>query len=344
MAWLLAAQRQTPNGGVPAFYDLLHDSWAPSYPETTGYIIPTLLVFAERHAHEASRRAALQMADYLLSVQTPEGAVRGWGAESPPFVFDTGQVLQGWLAAWQATGDQRFLAALTKAADWLATHQDPAGFWQAYQYQAQIKTWDNRVGWALLQAGQATGELRFTAAGRRCLDWALAQQAGDGWLDHCSLEPGQPPVTHTLAYAIEGFLESGALLADDRYIDAARLAADALLARQRRDGSLSAYWGPGWRPLSRSACLTGNAQMALCWLRLHELTGGPEYLPAGRRILAAVAACQRVDDPWRPIRGAIPGSRPLWGRYLRWRYPNWAAKFFLDALLLEQRLTEEAQP
>jgi len=36
------------------------------------------------------------------------------------------------------------------------------------------------------------------------------------------------------------------------------------------------------------------------------------------------------------VRGAIAGSYPLWGRYLRWRYPNWAAKFFLDALLLSR--------
>jgi hypothetical protein len=30
----------------------------------------------------------------------------------------------------------------------------------------------------------------------------------------------------------------------------------------------------------------------------------------------------------------VPGSQPIWGEYLRYRYPNWAAKFHLDALLL----------
>ncbi len=344
VGWLLAAQRRSADGGVPAYYDLLRDTWAPSYPETTGYVVPTLLAYAAAYTHEPARRAALEMAEYLLTVQTPAGAIPGWGAGSPVFVFDTGQVIQGWLAAWKATGDSRFLAALARAADWLVIHQEPAGFWQRYQYQDHIKTWDVRVAWALVQAGQAVGEPRYTAAGRRCLAWALQQQGDDGWFDHCALDPGHPPVTHTIAYAIEGLLEGGALLGEEGFVSAARRAADALLGRQRRDGSLSAYWAPGWRPCSRSACLTGDAQMAVCWFRLFQLTGEQRYLSAGRRILASVAATQQVDTPWLPIRGAIAGSHPVWGPYLRWRYPNWAVKFFLDALLLERQLAAKDSP
>ncbi|MGH7399181.1 MAG: hypothetical protein ACRELW_16750, partial [Candidatus Rokuibacteriota bacterium] len=36
------------------------------------------------------------------------------------------------------------------------------------------------------------------------------------------------------------------------------------------------------------------------------------------------------------VRGAIKGSHPIWGRYLFGTYPNWAAKFFMDALLMEE--------
>ena len=34
------------------------------------------------------------------------------------------------------------------------------------------------------------------------------------------------------------------------------------------------------------------------------------------------------------VRGAIKGSHPIDGEYMAWRYPNWAAKFFMDALML----------
>ena len=32
------------------------------------------------------------------------------------------------------------------------------------------------------------------------------------------------------------------------------------------------------------------------------------------------------------VRGAIAGSHPIWGRYSRFEFPNWAAKFFVDAV------------
>ena len=36
------------------------------------------------------------------------------------------------------------------------------------------------------------------------------------------------------------------------------------------------------------------------------------------------------------VRGGIAGSAPFYGRYERFTYPNWAAKFYVDALLTLQ--------
>ena len=38
----------------------------------------------------------------------------------------------------------------------------------------------------------------------------------------------------------------------------------------------------------------------------------------------------------RRIRGGIAGAYPIWGGYERLGYPNWAAKFFADALMLQE--------
>jgi hypothetical protein len=338
VSWLLTAHAIGGDGGVPAFYDLLRDVWMPSYPETTGYIVPTLLKYAEGRGSEDVRRVGLEMAEYLLQTQMPAGAIRGWSADSPPYVFDTGQVLFGWLAALRETGDERYREALVRSADWLVAQQEPRGYWTRYQYGGHVKVWDVRVAWPLLLVGQALDQPAYTAAGHRCLDWALTHQEDDGWFRHSSLEPGRPSVTHTIAYTVEGFLGSGLLCGDEGYVQAARRAADALLARQHSDGRLSAYWSPGWQPLGGFSCLTGNAQMALCWLRLHQHTGDERYMEAGQRALAFVASTQCLDGRWSPIRGGIAGSWPVWGRYLRWCYPNWATKFFLDALMLYQAL------
>ena len=53
-AWIARAQDATPDQGVSRGNDLLpssksnRDGWQPSYPETTGYIIPTMIDIAER--------------------------------------------------------------------------------------------------------------------------------------------------------------------------------------------------------------------------------------------------------------------------------------------------------
>src|SRR5262245_43115219 len=44
--WLCVAHDVTPDGGVAGCYNLVK-GWGTSYPETTGYIIPTFLHYAE---------------------------------------------------------------------------------------------------------------------------------------------------------------------------------------------------------------------------------------------------------------------------------------------------------
>jgi hypothetical protein len=48
---------------------------------------------------------------------------------------------------------------------------------------------------------------------------------------------------------------------------------------------------------------------------------------------------QRNINEREMTRGAIPGSFPIWGRYEPFAFPNWATKFFCDALLLEKEIT-----
>jgi len=49
IGWLERAQDSslTHDGGVARHYSLI-DGWGSSYPETTGYIIPTILEYAKR--------------------------------------------------------------------------------------------------------------------------------------------------------------------------------------------------------------------------------------------------------------------------------------------------------
>ena len=73
--WLCTAQDASGDGGVAGLYNLLK-GWGASYPETTGYIIPTFLHYGHFFNSPEARRRAIRMADWEVDVQLPSGAVR----------------------------------------------------------------------------------------------------------------------------------------------------------------------------------------------------------------------------------------------------------------------------
>jgi hypothetical protein len=334
LEWIERAQRASTDGGISKGYHILRRRWSPSYPETTGYTIPTLLNAAATLSQTDLGVLALALADYLLRVATPEGAVGHWTtAASQPIVFDTGQVIFGWLAAYEASQKANYLEAATRAGDWLAAIQDGSGAWTNYQHLGVVKTIDTRVAWALLELYRRTQQPAHRQAAEHNLEWTLGQQEPDGWYRHCAFHEGEDPFTHALVYTAEGLFESGRLLNDERYIDAAARTADALLARQRADGWLASTYRCGWQATSRSCCLTGNCQVSRLWLRLFALRGNPAYAEGAQRAITHVSRTQQLTAADPGIRGGIAGSEPIFGRYERFKYPNWAAKFYVDALL-----------
>ena len=333
--WVERAHAAAGDGGISKGFDLLRNRWAPSYPETTGYTIPTLLNAAVVLDRSELRALALSLADYLLNSTTPEGGVAHWASSrSYPIVFDTGQVMFGWLAAFDTSGDERYLRAAVRAGDWLVSVQHPSGSWKDYQHLGVEKVIDTRVAWALLELHRRTGQHAYQQAAVRNLEWALQNQDADGWFQHCAFVEGQDPIIHTLAYTAEGLFECGCLLNEACYVEAARLMADALLARQHADGGLASTYGSAWRETSRSSCLAGNCQMSRLWLRFYETGGDRTYYVAAKKAITFVTRTQNLKTSNPNIRGAIAGSYPIYGQYERFKYPNWAAKLFIDALLL----------
>lgn len=65
--WIIQAHiKVADGGGISKGYDLLRSSWSPTYPETTGYTIPTLLNVAKVYNRSDLRSLALSLTHYLL--------------------------------------------------------------------------------------------------------------------------------------------------------------------------------------------------------------------------------------------------------------------------------------
>lgn len=347
MKWLCRAQDVAGGSGVARSYSLRWQrahgrcGWLAAYPETTGYIIPTFFDYAALSGDGSYRDRALRMSRWEVDIQMPSGAVQGGviGFPPTPAIFNTGQVLFGWVRSFAETGDERYRAAAGRAADFLVSGQDADGAWRRHgsRYaRVGVNVYDARSAWGLLEAARITGDPSHREAAIRNLKFALTRQRENGWFEDCCLSDDSRPLLHTIAYTMEGLLEAGAILGEPSFVQAAERAASALLLRQRPDGSLAGRFDASWRPCGRWSCLSGDAQTAIVWLRLHRLTGSIRYLGAATRILDYVRATQDLGSADPGVRGGIKGSDPIWAEYGPDEYLNWAAKFFADALILER--------
>lgn len=336
--WLCRAQDQTGSGGVAGFYDLLK-GWSPPYPETTGYIVPTFLQAARHLGRQDLRDRAGRMLDWLLTTQMQSGAFPAGlpldGQPREPRIFNTGQIIQGLVAGYREFGVARYLDAAIAAGEWLCQVQDSDGAWRTASYHGLPHAYHSRVDWPLIELGRQAERTDFVEAARRNLDWVLAQRHSDGWFDQMEMTPGQPPILHPIEYTLGGMWESGELLDDETYRRAVFPAVE-ILAEHAIEDRLSGAYGPGFEPVGKSICLTGYAQMAFLWLRIYQRTGLPILQQAAERTLGVLERLADLDNPEPALRGGVRGSYPLTGDYMPLSVVNWGAKFFIDALLLEQ--------
>ncbi len=94
--------------------------------------------------------------------------------------------------------------------------------------------------------------------------------------------------------------------------------------------------------LYTESCLTGNVQLAIVFMKLFRELGEYKYMSAAQRLIDLVKSTQSVHAGCPDVRGGIAGSFPVWGNYLGLIYPNWAAKFFTDSIMLKLELLEKS--
>lgn len=334
--WLKRAHDQGTDDGVSYGYSI-RGGWRPSYRETSGYIATTFFNLAIHHNDNDYRERALKVCHWLLSVQNLDGSFSNPRYGATGIVFDTGQDLFGLVRAYEETNEASFKESALRAADWLVHIADYQGRWTRNEHLNTPHVYNTRTAWALLRVNQLEYSSEREQIARTNLDWAVSEQQPSGFFDNCAFERGLAPFTHTIAYATRGLLESGELLKDDRFIDAAIRGADAALKHVHDDGFMPGQITIEGKDAARYCCLTGNCQFSIVWAKLYNRTGIEEYRRTAIRATDYVMRYQDIQTPNLDIRGAIKGSHPIWGNYAPLSFPNWPAKFFVDAMLIRNR-------
>lgn len=343
-SWLRTAQDVTNNGGVSAYYSIT-EGWAPAFIETTGYIIGSFIRYAQMFDSKDATQRALKMSDFLLKMQMSSGAFKAYVGKSKkarsPVIFNVGQDLLGICDAYVFKRKKSNKDSIVAAADYLVSCQNSNGSWTEVNYGGNTHAYHSRVALALIKASQVTHNKQYLTSARKALAWVMSCQQPNGWFERAEL-PGfsaVDPITHTLAYTLEGLLFAAIALKDKKYISSVERTLKKIVQVYTRDGQIWATYNSSWKPTARYVCLTGSAQIAcLCWT-MYAMTRSKIYLDAAQKLTNFLCKAQTVKSMDAGIIGGIAGSYPILGDiianegYCRLAYPNWAAKFFMDALM-----------
>lgn len=274
-----------------------------SYPEVTGYYIPSLIRWGYRDLAE-------QYANWLMDIQKADGSWYDTDDQSA-YIFDSAQILKGLLAIWDIHPDKkRVEKAIRDGADWILSCMTPEG---------RLVTPDETC-WG--SDKDTCSELIHTyclspiiEAGKRLDNDEYIQKA------HLSLEYYKrcyknkilnfSLLSHFYAYVVEAMLDLGE-------VDMARQAMKNIEKYQKTNGAVPAYNNVDW------VCSTGLFQLSLIWFRL----GDEEH---GNKAFEYACKLQNESGGW--FGSYISEYNP---EETNTYFPNqeisWANKYFLDAL------------
>jgi len=289
---------ENPKGGI-----FVSSGDNVSYPEVTGYLVPTLLNINEQDL-------AIRLTRWLIHIQREDGSFTS--ADGAPHVFDTGQALRGLLAASDLMPEARDAGA--RAAMFLRARM-PNGGLRGFEIDT---VWLQRYAKSiplsshlyvlppLLRAADLFHNSEWESAVKQSLAHFVRST------DSLKLNA----LTHFLAYELEALIDLGES-------EVALPILNELRKSQANDGGVRGMPGVSW------VCTPGLAQLAVCWYK----TGQRE--PAD----SAVNWLERHQTQ----SGGFRGSYGEDASYFPAVEISWAAKFYLDATLLRNSIRENPE-
>jgi hypothetical protein len=181
LSWVRRSIEVTGGCGSAHSYSPLL-GWAKAYPETTGYLIPTLLRYADLLHDESLYALALQCRNWLLGIQLPSGAwAGGLAGETRPSVFNTAMILRGISPSEKSAGD---------AVAWLLAGLSPDGAWRKDAYvPGFVPGYYTYAVWSVLEVGAAQNRPGLQEKMRVALHFYAGRFQPDGTVLDWGLKP-----------------------------------------------------------------------------------------------------------------------------------------------------------
>lgn len=221
--------------------------------------------------------------------------------------------------------------------------QEKNGEWKEFTYNQMSHSYHSRVAWSLLELFDITKNENLKEAARKNINWVLKNQQKNGWFNKMGFDLGNEAYTHTVAYTLRGLLESFFFFDNhfrDRILKSILKSTEKLLILYNNLNYFPGKISHKWKSSANYICITGSLQLSIFFLKLYRITHNMEYYKVANDIIERIKRIQLLNTKNLDIRGAIQGSFPIWGEYQSYNFPNWAAKYFCDALIEKMELIQ----
>tara|TARA_Y100000385_G_C13059182_1_gene623464 strand:+ start:861 stop:1871 length:1011 start_codon:yes stop_codon:yes gene_type:complete len=286
--WIKSSFEATPDKGSSAYYRF-STGWQGSYPETTGYLIPTLYEYSKYKNKPEYALIAKEAADWLIDIQTKEGGWQGLhiGKNCEPRVFNSGMILDGLISAYKVEKDEKYLKAAIKGCEWILDQLDKDNFFSNYNVVGG-GSFDTLVCACLLMVIQYLSKDKkneYEMKVRFSLNSLLTYQSENYWFKKCSFHNPNYALLHHIGYTLDGLIVSAEILEDDQYYTKAKNTARKLLSIFEVNLGLPAFLNSDWEIVNDqgsnySMCLTGCSQISIVFQKIYEKEKDLRYLNA----------------------------------------------------------------
>lgn len=287
---------------------ICNTSLKKSYPEVTGYYIPTLIKWGHRER-------AISYAKWLCSIQKPDGS---WSDtdDNAPYIFDSAQILKGLIAVREIYPDVD--DNIIRGCEWILSRMDDVGrlVTPSEQLWGDTRTCSELIHIyclsPLIDASKIFSNPDYEIKARKIFNY-YKKEYYESIMNFGLL-------SHFYAYVMEALVDLGE-------IDMAREAMAKIADIQKDDGSVPAYNNVNW------VCSTGLFQLALVWYRLGELK-------KGNKAFEFACKLQNKTGGWYGSY-IIDKNTKENNTYFPDDEISWAVKYFLDALYFKNKLTAD---
>ena len=284
--WLLESGIQGENGAFSAWFDKGTAKHSFEYSEITGYGITALVYLSRVSEEKAALEKASKAMAWLEERAIVEGGVltrnyRDWenGNEKFSFeggnmlAFDTGMVLNGLVALYDETKDEKSLELAKCSAGFLLDRMfDGRKMHAVYssregkvekagdRWSTQPGSYHAKVAIGLLGLAGMTGEKKYEEAAVSLCDFALTKQAAEGRF--VTNDTNNSTHLHPHCYSCEGLLFAGKKLSREDYVRAAEKAVEWAFDNQAEDGGVKPFFDGSWNENQRSDVLAQVLRLA----------------------------------------------------------------------------------